>query len=95
MKSQESIIRYSVPGARRLSNYIWGLFLSFGGLGFLGFFLDSQVCTGWRRTLWRGLGCALGLTDTQYAEHAKGRQDAHDVGARKQGGGEDRHGRRV
>ena len=35
MKSQESIIRYSVPGARRLSNYIWGLFLSFGGLGFL------------------------------------------------------------
>ena len=26
MKSQEKIIRYQVPGARRFSNYIWGLF---------------------------------------------------------------------
>lgn len=35
MKAQENIIRYQVPGARRLSNYIWGSILCLGGLGFL------------------------------------------------------------
>jgi len=32
---EEKIIRYTVPGARRLSNYIWGVVLSSGGVGFL------------------------------------------------------------
>ncbi len=35
MRLQEPIIRYQVPGARRLSNYVWGFILSLGGLGFL------------------------------------------------------------
>lgn len=35
MNSQTNIIRYQVPGARRLSNYIWGAVLFFGGIGFL------------------------------------------------------------
>ena len=35
MKSQQTIVRYQVPGARRLSNYIWGIILSLGGIGFL------------------------------------------------------------
>jgi hypothetical protein len=26
---------YTVPGARRLSNYIWGAILTIGGIGFL------------------------------------------------------------
>jgi len=34
MKEQENIIRYQVPGARRLSNYFWGAILCLGGLGF-------------------------------------------------------------
>jgi hypothetical protein len=35
MQPQEKIIRYQVPGARRWSNYLWGLILSLGGVGFL------------------------------------------------------------
>jgi hypothetical protein len=35
MQPQETMIRYQVPGARRWSNYIWGLILSLGGAGFL------------------------------------------------------------
>jgi hypothetical protein len=35
MQSQEKIIRYQVPGARRWSNYLWGSILSIGGAGFL------------------------------------------------------------
>jgi Ycf4 len=35
MKSQNSIVRYEVIGARRLSNYIWSCILSIGGIGFL------------------------------------------------------------
>ena len=34
MKPQEDIIRYQVPGARRWSNYAWGILLCLGGLGF-------------------------------------------------------------
>jgi len=35
MTPQEPIIRYDVPGARRLGNYVWGSLMSLGGLGFL------------------------------------------------------------
>jgi hypothetical protein len=35
MESQQTIVRYSIPGARRLSNYIWGSILFLGGNGFL------------------------------------------------------------
>ena len=35
MKSQQTIVRYEVAGARRLSNYIWGIILSIGGSAFL------------------------------------------------------------
>ena len=35
MQPQETMIRYQVPVARRWSNYLWGLILSFGGPGFL------------------------------------------------------------
>lgn len=35
MTFQQTIIRYQVQGARRLSNYIWGILLVIGGLGFL------------------------------------------------------------
>jgi len=35
MKSQQTIVRYQVSGARRLSNYIWGILLTLGGFGFL------------------------------------------------------------
>jgi hypothetical protein len=35
MTSQQSVVRYQVPGARRLSNYIWGGILMLGGIGFL------------------------------------------------------------
>ena len=35
MTLQKNSIRYEVPGARRLSNYIWGSLLFLGGLGFL------------------------------------------------------------
>jgi len=35
MQPQETMIHYQVPGARRWSNYIWGLVLSIGGSGFL------------------------------------------------------------
>ena len=35
MKSQESIIHYQVPGARRLSNYAWGSIMILGGIAFL------------------------------------------------------------
>nr|UEQ13282.1 hypothetical protein [Chlorella variabilis] len=35
MTTQEPILRYSVPGARRLGNYIWGSLMCVGGLGFL------------------------------------------------------------
>lgn len=35
MKSQDSIIQYQVLGARRLSNYIWGSIMLFGGTAFL------------------------------------------------------------
>ena len=35
MTLQRNIIRYPVSGARRLSNYIWGVLLALGGLGFL------------------------------------------------------------
>lgn len=35
MNSQENSIRYQVPGARRLSNYVWGSILVLGGIGFL------------------------------------------------------------
>lgn len=35
MKSQQTIARYEINGARRLSNYVWFTILCFGGLGFL------------------------------------------------------------
>jgi len=35
MKSQQTLVRYEVAGARRLSNYIWGIILSVGGISFL------------------------------------------------------------
>lgn len=35
MKALEPIIRYNVPGARRLGNYVWGSLMCFGGIGFL------------------------------------------------------------
>ncbi len=35
MTTQEPILRYSVPGARRLGNYIWGSLMCIGGFGFL------------------------------------------------------------
>lgn len=35
MKSQESIIHYQVPGARRVSNYAWGSIMILGGIAFL------------------------------------------------------------
>ena len=35
MKENGSIFRYQVPGARRWSNFAWGLILCIGGLGFL------------------------------------------------------------
>lgn len=35
MKPEKAIIRYQVPGARRLSNYAWGSILCIGGIGFL------------------------------------------------------------
>lgn len=34
MKSQQTLVRYEVAGARRLSNYIWGIILSVGGISF-------------------------------------------------------------
>ncbi len=34
MKSQQSILHYPIPGARRLSNYIWGSILFLGGTAF-------------------------------------------------------------
>lgn len=43
MKSQQKIIRYQVPGARRLSNYIWGIILALGGIGFFLTGLSSYV----------------------------------------------------
>lgn len=35
MKSQELVIQYNVPGARRLSNYAWGSLMFLGGTAFL------------------------------------------------------------
>jgi hypothetical protein len=35
MKPQKTFVRYEVPGARRLSNYIWGVLICLGGTGFL------------------------------------------------------------
>lgn len=35
MKSQQTIVRYEVAGARRTSNFIWGIILSLGGSAFL------------------------------------------------------------
>ena len=35
MTAQEPIIRYEVPGARRVGNYIWGSVMCLGGIGFL------------------------------------------------------------
>lgn len=35
MHSQESIIQYQIPGARRLSNYVWGSIMLLGGIAFL------------------------------------------------------------
>lgn len=35
MITQEPIIRYSVPGARRFGNYVWGSLLCLGGIAFL------------------------------------------------------------
>jgi hypothetical protein len=35
MNTKEHIVRYQVPGARRVSNYLWGTVLCLGGLGFL------------------------------------------------------------
>jgi len=35
MIAQEPIIRYEVPGARRIGNYIWGSVMCLGGIGFL------------------------------------------------------------
>ena len=35
MNQQGSIFRYEVPGARRWSNFAWGLILCIGGFGFL------------------------------------------------------------
>jgi hypothetical protein len=35
MITQEPIIRYSVPGARRFGNYVWGFLLCLGGIAFL------------------------------------------------------------
>jgi hypothetical protein len=35
MESQQTIFRYSIPGARRWSNYIWAIVLFLGGSGFL------------------------------------------------------------
>jgi len=35
MKSQQTTVRYEVAGARRLSNFIWGIILSLGGTAFL------------------------------------------------------------
>ena len=35
MKSQQTIVRYEVAGARRVSNYIWGVILALGGTSFL------------------------------------------------------------
>jgi hypothetical protein len=35
METQQTILRYQIPGARRLSNFIWGIILSLGGSGFL------------------------------------------------------------
>ena len=35
MKTPEPILRYDVPGARRLGNYAWGSLISLGGIGFL------------------------------------------------------------
>lgn len=34
MKSQQTIVRYEINGARRLSNYVWFTLLCLGGLGF-------------------------------------------------------------
>ena len=35
MTVQDPILRYPVPGARRVGNYIWGSVMCLGGLGFL------------------------------------------------------------
>ena len=35
MEPKEHIVRYQVPGARRLSNYGWGSLMCLGGIGFL------------------------------------------------------------
>lgn len=35
MKSQQTRVRYEVAGARRISNYLWGIILSLGGTAFL------------------------------------------------------------
>lgn len=35
MKSQQLCVRYEVAGVRRISNFIWGIILSIGGIGFL------------------------------------------------------------
>ena len=35
MKSQQTLVRYEVAGARRTSNFIWGIILSLGGSAFL------------------------------------------------------------
>lgn len=43
MNSQQLIIRYQVPGVRRLSNYLWGSILLVGGLAFLLTGLQSYV----------------------------------------------------
>jgi hypothetical protein len=45
MKSQQSIVRYEVEGARRWSNYIWGSILFLGGSGFLLTGLSSYLQT--------------------------------------------------
>ena len=35
MKSQQTIVRYTIAGARRWSNYIWGGLMCIGGIGFV------------------------------------------------------------
>jgi hypothetical protein len=45
MKSQQTIVRYEVAGARRVSNYIWGIILALGGTSFLLTGLSSYLKT--------------------------------------------------
>lgn len=45
MTAQQPILRYTVSGARRWSNYIWGALLFLGGSGFLLTGISSYVQT--------------------------------------------------